>query len=83
MAVLEPQWLAEVGSVFFSVKNSDRLVLERKKRRNLREKTNNCGRSKLKQTELTRRRRGKRAAKQKGGASMPGTKASRRPKSFR
>ena len=36
-----------VGPLFFSVKDSDRLVLEHKKRHNLRE-NNNGGRSKLK-----------------------------------
>nr|XP_007152851.1 hypothetical protein PHAVU_004G165300g [Phaseolus vulgaris]ESW24845.1 hypothetical protein PHAVU_004G165300g [Phaseolus vulgaris] len=88
---VEPQWLAELGPMFFSVKDSDKSLLEHKKRQK-QEKTameEEMENLKKVQTEVERERKQKekqKTAKHQQQISMPGLKKGSstflRPKKF-
>ncbi|XP_031402442.1 pre-mRNA-splicing factor ATP-dependent RNA helicase DEAH7-like [Punica granatum] len=76
---VEPQWLAEMGPMFFSVKDSDTSLLEHKKRQKeektaMEEEMENLRKSQAEAEKESREKERKKRAKQQQRVSMPGLK---------
>ncbi|KAK4790198.1 hypothetical protein SAY86_017502 [Trapa natans] len=88
---VEPQWLAELGPMFFSVKDSDTSLLEHKKRQKeektaMEEEMENLRKSQAEAEKVNKEKEREKRAKQQQRVSMPGLKQGAstylRPKKF-
>ncbi|XP_073004933.1 pre-mRNA-splicing factor ATP-dependent RNA helicase DEAH7-like [Typha latifolia] len=89
VTAVEPHWLAELGPMFFSVKDSDTSLLEHKKKQReektaMEEEMENLRKEQAETERVSRKREREKRVKQQQQVAMPGLKkgSNLRPKKF-
>jgi pre-mRNA-splicing factor ATP-dependent RNA helicase DHX38/PRP16 len=79
VSAVDPQWLAELGPMFFSVKDTDTSLLDHKKRQkeektNMEEEMEKLRQKQAEDARIEKEREQRKRAKQQQQVSMPGLK---------